>query len=189
MKSPQPGSGKNSWPKRELRPRCTSPGPAGALCPPRLSGSGEKKTAHSAPPYGRGCRPRPSTGDLEPFSGPDRRRPRPTAGGALDCKGTAVVQFSGPGPAQAPCHWSSNATLFFWAPATKKPAASTGRAGFLDTHFDRIQDAEFVLTEGGGIRRDGEDISYTVSVAEKSPCWIRLTATGPSRPRLGAATR
>jgi acetylornithine deacetylase/succinyl-diaminopimelate desuccinylase-like protein len=35
-----------------------------------------------------------------------------------------------------------------------------------------------LLTEGGGIRQGDNTVSYTISVAEKSPCWIQLEAKG-----------
>ena len=43
-----------------------------------------------------------------------------------------------------------------------------------------IADAEFLLTEGGGIRVRDNQRSYEVDIAEKAPCWIQLDATGPA---------
>ena len=54
-------------------------------------------------------------------------------------------------------------------------------AGFLTRrHRGLLGDAEFLLTEGGGIlvSDDGGPNVWGVSVAEKAPCWTRLTAKG-----------
>jgi acetylornithine deacetylase/succinyl-diaminopimelate desuccinylase-like protein len=54
-------------------------------------------------------------------------------------------------------------------------------AGFLTSrHRGLLGNAEFLLTEGGGIlvNDDGGPNVWGVSVAEKAPCWTRLTAKG-----------
>ena len=46
----------------------------------------------------------------------------------------------------------------------KRSGAEKVPAGLLTTHFDLIADAEFLLTEGGGIRqRDGEALVSRLS--------------------------
>src|SRR5207237_7962689 len=58
-------------------------------------------------------------------------------------------------------------------------------------HFEDI-DAEFAMTEGGGITLDGERVErVTIGTAEKLPARVRLVATGTaghgSAPRLDNA--
>ena len=98
--------------------------------------------------------------------------------GAIDCKGVGVVQFltlallkrSG---------LSFERDIIFLGTGDEEVGGRKGAGWFVGQHFDLIADAEFLLTEGGGIRqRDGKR-SYRVSVAEKAPCWIELKATGP----------
>ncbi len=115
--------------------------------------------------------------DVEPFSGVVKDG-HIYGRGALDCKGTAVVQFLA--MALLKRHAIDlKRDIIFLGTGDEETGGQHGAGWFLDTHFDRIQDAEFLLTEGGGIRYEGETVSYSVSVAEKSPCWIRLTAEGP----------
>ncbi len=54
-------------------------------------------------------------------------------------------------------------------------------AGFMtEKHPELFKNAGLVLNEGGGIRvrEDGKARVYNVSVAEKTPLWLKLTATG-----------
>jgi acetylornithine deacetylase/succinyl-diaminopimelate desuccinylase-like protein len=45
---------------------------------------------------------------------------------------------------------------------------------------DLIADAEFLLTEGGGIRIKESGRFYDVDIAEKAPCWLQLESSGPA---------
>jgi acetylornithine deacetylase/succinyl-diaminopimelate desuccinylase-like protein len=67
-----------------------------------------------------------------------------------------------------------------------------GAGWFVDNQFDLIADAEFVLNEGGFIRRsEGLPLIYNVNAGEKGPCWFKITATGEpghgSRPAADTA--
>ena len=55
-----------------------------------------------------------------------------------------------------------------------------GAGYLLEKHADLFKDVGVVLNEGGGIRvgEDGRARLYNVSVAEKTPLWLKLTATG-----------
>ncbi|HKD68482.1 MAG TPA: M20/M25/M40 family metallo-hydrolase [Candidatus Binataceae bacterium] len=71
-----------------------------------------------------------------------------------------------------------------------------GGAGWVVDHQPNLyKDAGFVLNEGGGIRTDkAGHVFYSVAITEKSPLWLRLTATGPtghaaSPPAQTAVTR
>jgi len=149
--------------------------PGRGIVSARLSGSGEKKPLILL--HHMDVVPAEAEHwDLEPFSGLIKDG-HVHGRGALDCKGTAVVQFLALALLKRHAIGLKR-DIIFLGTGDEETGGQHGAGWFLNTHFDRIQDAEFVLTEGGGIRRDGEDISYTVSVAEKSPCWIRLTARG-----------
>ena len=99
--------------------------------------------------------------------------------GAIDCKGVSVIQFL----AMALLKRSGLAferDIIFLGTGDEEVGGRKGAGWFVDKHFDLIADAEFLLTEGGGIRQRNGKRSYRVSVAEKAPCWIALKATGPA---------
>ena len=110
--------------------------------------------------------------------------------GAIDCKGVAVVQFlalallkrQGVVPER---------DVIFLGTGDEETGGRLGAGWFVEHHSELIQDAGFLLTEGGGIRRGEDGTAYTISVAEKAPCWIKLTAEGDpghgSTPRPGNA--
>ena len=110
--------------------------------------------------------------------------------GAIDCKGVAVVQFlalallkrQGVVPER---------DVIFLGTGDEETGGRLGAGWFVEHHSELIRDAGFLLTEGGGIRRGEDGTAYTVSVAEKAPCWIKLTAEGDpghgSTPRPGNA--
>jgi len=99
--------------------------------------------------------------------------------GAIDCKGVAAVQFMALALLKrmgAPL----KRDVIFLGTADEEEGGRQGAGWFVDNHSDLIVDAEFLLTEGGGIRiRDGKR-SYDVDIAEKAPCWIQLEASGPA---------
>ena len=99
--------------------------------------------------------------------------------GAIDCKGVGVVQFLTMALLKR-----SGVTLerdiIFLGTGDEEVGGRKGAGWFVDNHFDVIADAEFLLTEGGGIRQRGGKRSYRIAVAEKAPCWIELKATGPA---------
>ena len=99
--------------------------------------------------------------------------------GAIDCKGVAAAQFMALAllkRAGVPL----KRDLIFLGTADEEAGGGQGAGWFVDTHFELIADAEFLLTEGGGIRVRDNQRSYEVDIAEKAPCWIQLDATGPA---------
>jgi len=99
--------------------------------------------------------------------------------GAIDCKGVAAAQFM-VFVLLKRLGVSLKRDVIFLGTADEEEGGRQGAGWFVDTHFDLIADAEFLLTEGGGIRlRDGKR-SYDVDIAEKAPCWIQLEASGPA---------
>ena len=99
--------------------------------------------------------------------------------GAIDCKGVAVAQFMALALLKR-ADMPLKRDVIFLGTADEEAGGKLGAGWFVDHQFDLIADAEFLLTEGGGIRvRDGRR-SYDVDVAEKAPCWIQLEAKGPA---------
>lgn len=97
--------------------------------------------------------------------------------GAIDCKGVASAQFMALAllkRAGVPL----KRDIIFLGTADEEAGGRQGAGWFVENHFELIADAEFLLTEGGGIRvRDGRR-SYEIDIAEKAPCWIQLEASG-----------
>ena len=122
--------------------------------------------------------------DVPPFSGAVRDG-YVYGRGALDCKGVGTVD------AMALLLMKQHGItlkrdVIFLGTADEETGGKLGAGWMVDTHFDRFADAQFVLNEGGAIEilPDGKR-AYGVAVAEKTPCWLRLTATG--RPGHGSA--
>src|SRR5437660_7374656 len=99
--------------------------------------------------------------------------------GALDMKGEAITQLM------------TLLTLkragvalkrdgIFLATADEEVGAGVGAAWLVEHHPDLVQDAEFMITEGGTIRAGptGRIEYYGVGTTEKSPFWLEVTAHG-----------
>jgi acetylornithine deacetylase/succinyl-diaminopimelate desuccinylase-like protein len=99
--------------------------------------------------------------------------------GALDAKGVGVVhlltllELSRRDP-------PLQRDVIFLATPDEEMGGREG-AGFVATaRKDLLRDAEYLLTEGGGIQvpnGEGPPV-WGVAVAEKTPCWMRVTAHG-----------
>lgn len=119
--------------------------------------------------------------------------------GALDAKGIAVVHL------MTLLELSRRAQplgrdVIFLATPDEEEGGREGAGHLVSTRKDLLRDAEYLLTEGGGILvGDGESPPiWGVAISEKTPCWMRVTARGtpghssaPTRdaavPRLVAA--
>jgi acetylornithine deacetylase/succinyl-diaminopimelate desuccinylase-like protein len=99
--------------------------------------------------------------------------------GAIDCKGIGVAQFMALALLRR-AGLPLKRDLIFLGTADEEAGGQHGAGWFVDNHFDLIADAEFLLTEGGGIRANEKRRSYDVGIAEKAPCWIQLEAKGPA---------
>ena len=126
----------------------------------------------------------PDGWDVPPFSGA-LRDGYVYGRGALDCKGVGTVD------ALAVLLLKQHGItlkrdVIFLGTADEETGGKLGAGWMVQTHFDRFADAEFVLNEGGAIEvlPNGKR-AYSVAVAEKTPCWLLLTATG--RPGHGSA--
>src|SRR5258708_8666011 len=70
--------------------------------------------------------------------------------------------------------------VIFLATADEEIGGGVGAGWFVEHHPDLVQDAEFLLNEGGTIRTDasGRVEYYGVGTTEKSPFWLNLVAHG-----------
>lgn len=99
--------------------------------------------------------------------------------GALDMKGAAIVQLMALDilkRADVPLRRD----IVFLATADEEIGAGVGAGWFVRHHADLIQEAEFLMTEGGTIPADasGQVEYYAVGTTEKSPFWLDVTVRG-----------
>jgi acetylornithine deacetylase/succinyl-diaminopimelate desuccinylase-like protein len=65
------------------------------------------------------------------------------------------------------------------ATADEETGGKAGAGWLVKHHPDLVRDAEFLLNEGDGIHvRPGGRKVAQIAVAEKTPCWVKLTAQG-----------
>ena len=114
--------------------------------------------------------------------------------GALDAKGITVVQLL------ALVELAKRAVpldrdVILLATPDEETGGQLGAAYIAQERPDLLYDAEYLLTEGGGILvgAPGADV-WGVAVGEKTPCWIRVTSHGTpghgaSEPRGAAIPR
>lgn len=150
----------------------------------RLKGSGEKKALILL--HHMDVVPAVAANwEVDPFAGTIKDK-HIYGRGAIDCKGVGVAQFLAMALLKR-MGITPKRDIIFLGTGDEEVGGQQGAGWFIDNHFPLIEDAEFLLTEGGGIRLADTHVSYTVSVAEKSPCWIQLDATG--KPGHGSVPR
>jgi acetylornithine deacetylase/succinyl-diaminopimelate desuccinylase-like protein len=100
--------------------------------------------------------------------------------GAIDDKGPGVIEMMAM-LAIKRAGILLNRDVIFIATGDEEEGGRKG-AGWLVAHEKQVfADAGYLLNEGGGIEQTpGHHRFYAVSLAEKTPMWIRLTAQGPS---------
>lgn len=101
------------------------------------------------------------------------------ARGAIDMKGVAIVELT----AMLALKRSGTplaGDVVFVATADEEAGGEMGAGYLVREHFDLIKNAGTVINEGGVIvdRNEGAPLWYSVGVAEKTPLWLKLTATG-----------
>ena len=71
--------------------------------------------------------------------------------------------------------------VIFLATADEEAGGREGAGWFVKHHRELLGNAEFLITEGGGnnVDADGRVRAIGVGISEKTPAWLRLTATGP----------
>ncbi|HEX4574625.1 MAG TPA: M20/M25/M40 family metallo-hydrolase [Gemmatimonadales bacterium] len=99
--------------------------------------------------------------------------------GTLDMKGEAITQLLTLltlRRARVPLRRD----IIFLATADEEVGGGVGAGWIAEHHPELVQDAEFLLTEGGTIRADpsGKIDYYGVGTTEKSPFWLVATAHG-----------
>jgi acetylornithine deacetylase/succinyl-diaminopimelate desuccinylase-like protein len=72
--------------------------------------------------------------------------------------------------------------VIFLGTADEEAGGQLGAAWLVQHHPELLSDAEFLLNEGGGnlVQADGRVLAIGLSAAEKTPVWLKLTATGPA---------
>lgn len=101
--------------------------------------------------------------------------------GAMDMKSFGIVQFVTLltlKRTKAPL----TRDVIFLATADEEAGGREGAGWFVKEHRDLLGNAEFLLTESGGntVDMQGRVLAVGVGTAEKTPVWLRLTATGES---------
>jgi acetylornithine deacetylase/succinyl-diaminopimelate desuccinylase-like protein len=98
--------------------------------------------------------------------------------GALDAKGVAAIQTMAVIALQR-IHQPLPRDVILLATADEETGGRAGAAWVVQHRPDLLGGAEFLVTEGDHIhaRRGGRKV-VQVAVAEKTPCWIKLTAHG-----------
>jgi acetylornithine deacetylase/succinyl-diaminopimelate desuccinylase-like protein len=114
----------------------------------------------------------------EPFA-PVEKNGLIYARGALDMKGLGMAQFV----TLLTLHRSKvrlKRDVIFLATADEEAGGLKGAGWFANHHAELLGKAEFLLNEGGGNLADdtGKVLSVGIGPSEKTPAWLRLTATG-----------
>ena len=101
--------------------------------------------------------------------------------GAIDDKGPGVIELMAM-LAIKRAGILLNRDVLFVATGDEEEGGRNGAGWFVDHESSVFADAGFLLNEGGGIRAlsDNKRKVYVVSVTEKTPLWLRLTASGPA---------
>lgn len=99
--------------------------------------------------------------------------------GALDAKGVAVVHLMTL-LELARREEPLDRDVIFLATPDEETGGRDGAGWVVSSRKDLIRDAEYLLTEGGGILvgNGAAPPVWGVAVAEKSPCWMRVSARG-----------
>jgi acetylornithine deacetylase/succinyl-diaminopimelate desuccinylase-like protein len=136
----------------------------------------------------------PAEWSVDPFAGVLREGSL-IGRGALDAKGVSVVHLLAMTEIARRAIPLERDVIFLATP--DEEAGGRDGAGFLTRHHpELLRDARYLLTEGGSIALGTADrpSTWTVSVTEKAPCWIRVTARGASAhsavpPEVSAVSR
>jgi acetylornithine deacetylase/succinyl-diaminopimelate desuccinylase-like protein len=99
--------------------------------------------------------------------------------GALDMKGSAVLELAAILALKRE-NRRLKGDIIFLGTADEEAGGALGAGYLIEKHPELFKDVGLVLNEGGGIRLgdDGRALVYNVSVAEKTPLWLKLTANG-----------
>jgi acetylornithine deacetylase/succinyl-diaminopimelate desuccinylase-like protein len=101
--------------------------------------------------------------------------------GAIDDKGPGIIELMAMLAIKRAGILLDRDVLFI-ATGDEEEGGKNGAGWFVDHEASVFSDAGYLLNEGGGIHAlaDNKRKVYVVSVTEKTPLWLRLTASGPS---------
>jgi acetylornithine deacetylase/succinyl-diaminopimelate desuccinylase-like protein len=122
----------------------------------------------------------PKEWEVPPFSGTVKDG-KIWGRGSIDDKGPGVIELMAM-LAIKRAGILLNRDVLFVATGDEEAGGRGGAGWFVDHEATVFSDAGYLLNEGGGIRAlsDNKRKAYVVSVTEKTPLWIRLTASGPA---------
>ncbi len=151
--------------------------PGRGIVAARLRGIGEKKKALIVLSHMDVVPAVASEWKVPPFSG-EVKDGYVWGRGALDDKGPGVIDLMAM-LAIKRAGILLNRDIIFVATGDEEEGGKMGAGWFTEHEKDIFSDAGYLLTEGGGIQEfpDGKKL-YKVAVTEKTPLWLRLTATG-----------
>lgn len=120
----------------------------------------------------------PKEWQVPPFSG-EVKNGELWGRGSLDDKGPGVIELMAM-LAIKRAGILLDRDILFLATGDEEEGGRNGAGWLVDHEADVIADAGYLLNEGGAIERrpNGREF-FAVSVAEKTPLWLRLSATGP----------
>ncbi len=153
--------------------------PGRGIVAARLRGVGRKRKAIILLSHMDVVPANPKEWSVPPFSGTIRDG-SVWGRGALDDKGPGVIEMMAM-LAIKRAGILLNRDVLFVATGDEETGGKQGAEWFANNEKDIYSDAHYLLNEGGAImvRPNGSEI-YAVSVTEKTPLWLRLTATGPA---------
>ncbi len=153
------------------------PEPGRGIIAARLRGIGEKKKALIVLSHMDVVPAVAAEWKVPPFSG-QVKDGYVWGRGALDNKGPGVIDLMSM-LAIKRAGILLNRDIIFVATGDEEEGGKMGAGWFTEHEKDIFSDAGYLLTEGGGIEElpDGKKL-YKVAVTEKTPLWLRLTATG-----------
>jgi acetylornithine deacetylase/succinyl-diaminopimelate desuccinylase-like protein len=101
--------------------------------------------------------------------------------GAIDDKGPGVIELMAM-LAIKRAGILLNRDVLFVATGDEEEGGKNGAEWFIDHEPTVFSDAGYLINEGGFIRTlsDNKRKAYIVSITEKTPLWLRLTASGPA---------
>ncbi len=111
---------------------------------------------------------------IDPFSG-NIRDGDILGRGARDMKGLGVIQLA----TFLALHRSGaelNRDVVFLATADEEAGGEFGVGWLIDNRPEIFEGAGILLNEGGGTRREEDEIIFSVEVTQKVPVWLRLEA-------------
>ena len=122
----------------------------------------------------------PKEWEVPPFSGTVKDG-KIWGRGAIDDKGPGVIELMAM-LAIKRAGILLNRDVLFVATGDEEEGGKNGAGWFVDHEGNVFADAGYLLNEGGGIHAlsDNTRKVYVVSVTEKTPLWLKLTASGPA---------